>query len=124
MAGGRSGHVEAVRCEFEADAVSYGALLDVWWGCLADATDARGQGQDRGPQYRPGVFWHDEAQRDAAQRFLDAKQAQRGARKLAVMLKPAAPFYAAEECHQQYLAKGACRAACEACQAAQSMQSC
>ena len=106
VAAGRSGHVEAVRCEFAPAAVSYDALLAAWWDCLADASDARGQGQDRGPQYRPGVFWHSEQQRDAAQRFLQRKQAERGARQLAVLLKPAAPFYVAEECHQQYLAKG------------------
>ena len=106
VATGRSGHVEAVRCEFAPAEVSYDALLAAWWDCLADASDARGQGQDRGPQYRPGVFWHSEQQRDAAQRFLQRKQAARGARQLAVLLKPAAPFYVAEECHQQYLAKG------------------
>ena len=107
VAAGRSGHVEAVRCAYDPAETSYEALLSVWWSCLADACDARGQGADRGRQYRPGVFWHDEAQRDAAAAFLEVKQAERGARQLAVLLKPAAPFYAAEECHQKYLAKGA-----------------
>lgn len=106
VATGRSGHVEAVRVEYDPAVASYEALLAAWWACLADACDARGQGQDRGPQYRPSVFWHCERQRDAATRFLQRKQTERGARPLVVLLKPAAPFYPAEECHQQYFAKG------------------
>ncbi len=106
VCGGRTGHVEAVRCSYDPDIVQYAALLDVWWSAVDDPTDGYGQGADRGPQYRLGVYWHDEAQRVAAQAFLDA-QAAALRRPLAVELRPAAPFHEAEECHQAYFAKGA-----------------
>jgi peptide-methionine (S)-S-oxide reductase len=108
VCGGRSGHVEAVQVTYDAALVSYDALLSVFWEALEDPFDARGQGRDRGPQYRPGVFWHTAAQRDAAAAFLEQRAAEAGAARLPPLLKPAARFHAAEDVHQQYLARGAC----------------
>ena len=105
---GRSGHVEAVRVEYDSDAVTYTQLLDVWWSCVEDPTDGGGQGADRGLQYRLGLYWYTEEQRDAASAFLGRMAADRAYRgvPLAVEVKPAAPFHEAEEWHQQYFAKG------------------
>lgn len=105
VCGGRSGHAETVRATYDPRTVSYAQLLDAWWSCVEDPTDRRGQGPDRGPQYRLGVFWHHAQQRDAAAAFL-AAQAAALRRTLAVELKPAAPFTEAEECHQRYFAQG------------------
>ena len=65
VCGGRTGHAEAVRVVYDPRVTSYGALLELFWS-LIDATDARGQGADRGSQYRTAVFWCTPAQRDAA----------------------------------------------------------
>jgi peptide methionine sulfoxide reductase MsrA len=104
--------VEAVQVSYDAAATSYETLLGVWFSCLDDPYDARGQGADRGAQYRPGVFWHSAAQRDAAAAFLaereqSARRSGGGGTLVARLLKPAARFHAAEACHQQYLARGA-----------------
>jgi len=102
---GRSGHVEAVRVEFDPGIVSYAQLLDVWWACVQDPLDGRGQGGDRGLQYRLGLYWYDSAQREVAEKYIATKGA-RWKRPLAIDLKPAAPFWPAEEVHQCYIAKG------------------
>ena len=63
-----------------------------------------GQGNDHGTQYRSGIYYHDDAQRDlaeAAKATLEAK-----GRKIAVEVAPAAVFWPAEGYHQQYLEKG------------------
>ena len=105
---GRSGHVEAVRVEYDPSEVAYGQLLDVWWACVEDPTDGRGQGADRGRQYRLGVYWYSPEQRDAALAFLDRMAAAdaHGGVPLAVEVKPAAAFHEAEEWHQGYFLKG------------------
>jgi methionine-S-sulfoxide reductase len=113
VCGGRSGHVEAVQVSYDSSVVSYETLCGVWFSCLADPYDGRGQGSDRGEQYRPGVFWHTPAQRDAAAAFLAERDRRGGGGASALaarLLKPAARFHAAEACHQQYLARGALRA--------------
>lgn len=102
---GRSGHVEAVRVEFDPLAITYAQLLDVWWSCIEDPTDGRGQGADRGRQYRLGIYYYDAEQRMEAQAFLAAKAAHHS-RPLAVEVKPAAQLWPAEEVHQCYIAKG------------------
>jgi methionine-S-sulfoxide reductase len=106
VSSGKTGHVEAVRALYDPALVSYEGLLAVYMASLEDACDARGQGADRGFQYRPGIYWHDEAQRAAAEAALAAEAAARRVPALAVELKPATAFWEAEEVHQHYLERG------------------
>ncbi|MBN9460102.1 MAG: peptide-methionine (S)-S-oxide reductase MsrA [Burkholderiales bacterium] len=62
---GRTGHAEAVRIEFDAQRVSYGDLLGIFFG-IHDPTTVDRQGNDVGSQYRSTVFTLDEAQRREA----------------------------------------------------------
>jgi len=108
VAGGRTGHTEAVRVTFEASRVSYRRLLELFWSMLDDPTDGGGQGSDRGSSYRPGLYWHTEEQRQEAELFLlaKAKECFVAREALCIELKPATAFWPAEEAHQDYLAKG------------------
>ena len=61
-----AGHVEAVLVMWDPSRVSYGELLDTYWR-HTDPTDGGGQFVDRGPQYRPIVFWSNDQQRSEAE---------------------------------------------------------
>lgn len=102
----RSGHVEAVRVEYDPARVSYADLLAVWWGALDDPADGAGQGADRGPQYRPAVLWHSAAQRAEAAAFMAAAWPRPSGGGLAVALEPAGPWWPAEAAHQHWLDRG------------------
>jgi peptide-methionine (S)-S-oxide reductase len=102
---GQTGHAEAVLIEFDASRFSYEQLLDVFWACH-DPTTLNRQGPDVGSQYRSAIFYHDDAQREAAEaskRQLDATGTLPGP--VVTEIAPAATFHMAEEYHQKYLAK-------------------
>jgi len=102
---GRTGHAESVEVHYDPARISYDQLLDVYWRSI-DPTDAGGQFADRGSQYRTAIFYHDETQREAAERSKAALAASgRFATPIATTIVPAGPFYAAEEYHQDYYKK-------------------
>jgi len=98
-----TGHAEAVRVIFDPSVVSYGRLLEVFWGCHDPTTPDR-QGPDVGKQYRSAIFFHDADQESAARASRDALQ-QSGKLKgdIVTEITPASVFYRAEEYHQRYL---------------------
>ncbi len=100
---GTTGHAEAVRVTFDADAVSYDTLLDAFWS-LHDPTQRNRQGPDVGTQYRSVVFYEDDAQRVAAEASKTRAQA-RFARPIATQIVPHQEFFRAEDYHQRYLEK-------------------
>lgn len=104
---GMTGHNEVVRVVFDPKTFDYAQLLKLFWESH-DPTQGMRQGNDVGTQYRSGIYWYDEAQRQAAaasrERFASALQrAGRGA--ITTEILPAPDFYYAEDYHQQYLAK-------------------
>lgn len=102
---GGTGHLEAIEVRYDPGLVSYEALLDVFWRQI-DPTQDDGQFADRGSQYRTAVFYHDEAQRRAAEASRQALGASgRFERPIATAILPAAAFYPAEEHHQKYYRK-------------------
>ncbi len=104
---GRTGHAEVVLVAFEPDVVAYDVLLQLFWESH-DPTQGMRQGNDVGTQYRSGVYWTSEGQRDAALRSRDAyaaRLAAAGFGGITTEIAPAGPFYYAEDYHQQYLAK-------------------
>ena len=64
---GYTGHVEAVEIIFDTRIVSYQELMELYWQII-DPTDAFGQFQDRGVQYRPIIFTLNEEQREIAEK--------------------------------------------------------
>jgi peptide-methionine (S)-S-oxide reductase len=102
---GMTGHAEAVEVVYDPSRVSYDRLLQVFWENHNPTTLNR-QGPDVGTQYRSAIFYHNPEQRDAAlssKTRLDASGKYH--RPIVTEINPAAPFYPAEEYHQQYLEK-------------------
>jgi peptide-methionine (S)-S-oxide reductase len=104
---GMTGHNEVVLVVFDPKAVSYDALLKVFWE-NHDPTQGMRQGNDVGTQYRSGIYYVDDGQRRAAEATRDAFQKQlsaAGYSAITTEIVPAPEFYYAEDYHQQYLAK-------------------
>jgi peptide-methionine (S)-S-oxide reductase len=104
---GKTGHNEVVRIIFDPAVVRYEDLLKVFWEGH-DPTQGMQQGNDRGTQYRSGIYTYDDAQEQVAQesRVAFARQlhtAGYGAITSEIISAP--EFYYAEDYHQQYLAK-------------------
>ena len=104
---GRTGHNEVVRVIYDPAELSYDDLLRTFWEGH-DPTQGMRQGNDRGTQYRSGIYAYTADQRAAAERTRDAfetrlKDAGYGAVTTEILDAPA--YYFAEDYHQQYLSK-------------------
>ena len=99
---GRTGHAEAVRITFNPQTVSFGDLLEVFWR-THDPTTLNRQGADAGTQYRSAIFPLDEDQEQVARASLSAAaEAGLWEDPIVTSIEPLAPFYVAEEYHQDY----------------------
>jgi peptide methionine sulfoxide reductase msrA/msrB len=106
---GGTGHAEAVQVHYDPQKISYHELLDIFWRHV-DPTDAGGQFVDRGSQYRPAIFYHDEEQKRLAQASKQAlEQAGTFDKPIATEIVEIARFYPAEDYHQNYYKKNALR---------------
>ena len=104
---GMTGHNEVVLVVFDPDQVSYETLLKTFWESH-DPTQGMRQGNDVGTQYRSGIYYFDDEQRDAAERTRASYQdelTKAGYGRITTEILPAPEFYYAEDYHQQYLAK-------------------
>ncbi len=102
---GGTGHAEVVEVIFDADVVSFDALLDVFWS-IHDPTTLNRQGPDVGSQYRSAIFTHDSGQDATALASKERVQNTIGpGREIVTEITPATVFYRAEDYHQQYLEK-------------------
>ena len=104
---GRTGHAEVVLVVYDPAAISYAALLRLFWESH-DPTQGMRQGNDVGTQYRSVIFSSNAAQRVAAEasrrQYEEALRAA-GRGRITTEISDAPPFYYAEDYHQQYLAK-------------------
>lgn len=100
-----TGHAEAVRITFDPTKVSYKDLLKLFFENHNPTTVNR-QGPDMGSQYRSAIFVHSEDQRKEAKQMIEELDSE-GAfgRPIVTQVVDAAPFFAAEDYHQQYLHK-------------------
>lgn len=97
-----TGHREAVEIIYDPSVASYEALLERFWRQI-DPTDAGGQFGDRGSSYRTAIYYHSEEQRLAAIASKQALEADgRFRAPIVTEILPAAPFYPAEEYHQDF----------------------
>ena len=109
VSSGGTGHVEVVRVIYDPSRVSYSQLLDVFWRNVDPITPNQ-QFCDRGAQYRSAIFYQDAEQRrlaEASKRALE--QSGRFEQPIVTEVNPGAPFYAAEEYHQDYYPKNPLR---------------
>ncbi len=104
---GQTGHNEVVRVVFDPEKISYQSLLKCFWEGH-NPTQGMRQGNDRGTQYRSGVYVYDENQRQVAESSCEQYQSllnSAGHEKITTEIIKAPEFYFAEDYHQQYLAK-------------------
>ncbi len=98
---GRTGHAESLQIVFDPSKITFDEILDFFFR-LHDPTTANRQGNDVGTQYRSAIFYHDEAQRDAAERAIQRAQP-KWPRPIVTEVVPFTNFYEAEDYHQDYL---------------------
>lgn len=99
---GTTGHYEVVQITYDPSLFPYERLLELYWPQI-DPTDDGGQFQDRGPQYRTAIFYHTEAQKQAALRSKEeVARSGRFPGEVVTQILPAAVFYEAEEYHQDF----------------------
>jgi peptide-methionine (S)-S-oxide reductase len=109
VSAGGTGHAEAVEIEFDPKRVSYERLLEHFWHTV-DPTVKDRQFCDIGSQYRTAIFYHDEAQRRAAEASKAAlRKSKPFPQPIVTEAVAAARFYPAEEYHQDYYKKNPLR---------------
>ncbi|OCH07203.1 methionine sulfoxide reductase [Aliivibrio fischeri] len=102
VSSGTSGHIEVIQVTFDPKVVSYEQILDHLFRHI-DPTDNKGSFVDRGPQYRPAIFYHNEDQKVIAQNFMkDIDAAGIFPKPLATELIEYKTFWPAEAYHQDY----------------------
>ena len=97
---GNSGHAEVVQVHFDAEVISYEALLTLFMASH-DPTTLNRQGADHGTQYRSTIMYHDDLQKATAEKVL-ADLADSFPNPIATEVVPLATFFEAEEYHQNY----------------------
>jgi len=102
---GETGHAEAVQVTYDPDRLEYADLLEVFFSVHTPTTTDR-EGPDVGSQYRSAVYYHDEAQRETVERFIDELD-RSGAYDdpIVTEVEPLETFWEAEEYHQDYFEK-------------------
>ena len=102
---GDTGHAEVVQIRFDADVVSFGELLEVFF-TVHDPTTLNRQGNDVGTQYRSAIFYHTPLQKAVAEETIARLNAGKlWAKPIVTEIAPAATFYIAEDYHQEYFAR-------------------
>lgn len=99
---GATGHAESVQVEFDPNTISYEKLLEIFFN-LHDPTTVNRQGADEGSQYRSVIFYHNEKQRETAEKVRD-DVADSGIYRDPIVTEiiPFEAFYTAEEYHQNF----------------------
>jgi len=109
VSSGGTGHLESVKVYYDANVITYEGLLEGFWR-MVNPTDAGGQFVDRGEQYTTAIFFHNEAQKLAAERSRAALSANgRYDGPVITPIRPAGAFFEAEEYHQDYHSKNPIR---------------
>lgn len=104
---GLSGHNEVCLVVFDPNTVQYDALLKLFWESH-DPTQGMRQGNDRGSQYRSGIYTFNEEQQrqaEASQKQFQSSLKAKGFGAITTEILSAPAFYYAEDEHQQYLHK-------------------
>ncbi len=98
-----TGHAEAVRVQFDPEKVTYEALVRKFFS-FHDPTQMNRQGPDIGSQYRSGIFYLTDEQKEVAEKVKAEFAPNFYPKTIATEITPASTFYRAEEYHQRYFA--------------------
>jgi peptide-methionine (S)-S-oxide reductase len=97
---GTTGHAEVVQVEFDPAKVTYAELLDLFWSAH-DPTTPNRQGADSGTQYRSIILFHNDDQKQVAEKSKQQAAAQ-FENPIVTEIVPLTKFYPAEDYHQDY----------------------
>jgi peptide-methionine (S)-S-oxide reductase len=101
----KTGHAEAVEVEYDPNEISYDELLEIFWN-NHDPTSLNRQGPDVGIQYRSSIFFHDDSQKQTAQKSKEKLNSSgKFSKSIVTEIVPSPEFYKAEEYHQKYFQK-------------------
>lgn len=99
---GETGHAECLQVVFDPHVISFDELLEIFWK-THDPTTRNRQGADVGTQYRSGIYYHNDEQKQKAEHY-KAELDKSGAfdKPIVTEIKPFSAFYSAEDYHQEY----------------------
>ena len=102
VCGGQTGHAECLQITYDPAKISFDELLAVFWE-THDPTTLNRQGADAGTQYRSGIFYHNQEQKEKAEKYKAALD-KSGAfdKPIVTEITAFTKFYPAEDYHQQY----------------------
>lgn len=100
---GKTEAAETVRCTYNPDILSLSLLLDLYFKTI-DPTSLNKQGNDRGTQYRTGIYYTDEKDKEIIENAV-ALLSTKYSKPIVIEVKPLENFYSAELYHQDYLDK-------------------
>jgi peptide-methionine (S)-S-oxide reductase len=103
---GQTDHAEVVEVTYDPARVSFGRILQLFFGVAHDPTQLNRQGNDRGRQYRSAIFYNSPRQREVAEAYI-AQLSAAGVfpQPIVTTLEPLEAFYEAEPYHQNYAAR-------------------
>lgn len=107
-----TGHAEVVNVTFDNDVISFQEVLNIFF-TVHDPTTLNRQGNDVGPQYRSGIWYHsDEQKRIAEETIKRLDQEGLYPNKIVTEVTPASTFWVAEDYHQEYFANNPTQGYC------------
>ncbi len=109
VSNGTTTHLEVVQVDFDPKIVTYKKLLEVFWRNI-DPTQTDGQFVDKGPQYLSAIFYHNDIQKNEANKSKDElNKSKKFSKPIYTKVLKALTFYPAEEYHQDYYKKSTFR---------------
>ena len=101
-----TGHAESVEVTFDPERISYGQILRLYFSIAHNPTELNRQGPDTGPSYRSEIFFANPSQERVAKAYVDQlTKAKVLPAPIVTKIEPLKAFYAAEEYHQDFLAR-------------------
>lgn len=102
VSSGNTGHAEAIQIEFDPKVISYEKLLEIFFK-LHDPTTLNRQGNDVGTQYRSVIFYHDEKQKETAEKIKQkVTEEKMYSDPIVTEVVPFEKFFPAENYHKDY----------------------
>ena len=102
VSSGGTGHLEVIQIKYDPGVVTYVELLDIFWHQI-DPTDGGGSVVDRGSQYKSAILYHDEEQKEAAEKSMaELNESGKFKEPIATEIIKFEKFYPAEDHHQDY----------------------
>ena len=102
VCGGNTGHAESIQIVFDPKVITFKKLLEIFWH-THDPTTLNRQGNDVGTQYRSAIFFHNQSQKETAEKLKTELDKERlYADPIITEISPLRNFYVAEEYHRNY----------------------